>query len=145
MHIIYCFQLLFSKLQESGVLDAVNRNKQIMKPFGSLVNQALLNLSKNVSTFNDAFLQPENDEIEEEAQNTANDLLDDGSDICHSRDNFDTPISQSILIPDDELNTKIWSFNQKQSEVFDMIHVWAKHSVKNLSSISTCVIEPLHL
>ena len=39
----------------------------------------------------------------------------------------------------------IWSLNQKQREVFDIVHDWAKRSVKNLSSKSTCVIEPLHI
>ena len=65
-----------------------------MEPFSSLVNEALLNLSEGVSTSNDAFLQQENEEVEEESQNTANDLLDDDSDIWHSQDNFDVPISQ---------------------------------------------------
>ena len=65
-----------------------------MYPFNSSLNEALLNLSEGVSTSNDANLQQENEEVEEESKNTANDLLDDDSDICHSQDNFDVPISQ---------------------------------------------------
>ena len=49
------------------------------------------------------------------------------------------------FIYDDELNTKIQSLNQKQREVFDIVHDCAKRCVKNLSSISTCVIELLHI
>ena len=82
-----------AKLQEPGVLDTINRNRQIMEPFSSLVNEALLNLSEGVSTSNDGFSQQENDEVEEELQNTANDPLDDDSDICHSQDNSDVPVS----------------------------------------------------
>ena len=119
-----------------------------MEPFNSLVNEALFYLSEGVSISNDAFSLQENDEVEEALQNTANDLSDDNSDICHSQDNFDVPISQSIFLYDDELNTKIWSLNQKEREVFGIVHDCAKCSVKNLSSISTCVIEviePLHI
>ena len=41
-----------------------------------------------------------NDGVEEELQNTANDILDDDLYIYHSQDNFDVPISQSIFISD---------------------------------------------
>ena len=41
-----------------------------------------------------------NDGVEEELQNTANDLLDDDPYIYHSQDKFDVPISQSIFISD---------------------------------------------
>ena len=74
-----------------------------MEPFNFLVNEALLNVSQGVSTFNDAFPQQKkkkNDGVEEELQNTANDLLDDDPYIYHSQDNFDVPISQSIFISD---------------------------------------------
>ena len=56
-----------------------------MEPFSSLVSETLLKLSECISTSNDAFSQQENDEIEEELQITANDLLDDDSDICCHR------------------------------------------------------------
>ena len=90
-----------AQLQEPGVLDAINRNRQIW----------------NLSVLY----------------------------ICHSQDNFDAPISQSFFISDDELNSKIRSLNLKQRVMFDAVHDWAKCYVKNLSSISTCVIEPLYI
>ena len=72
-----------------------------MEPFNFLVNEALLNVSQGVSTSNDAFpQQKKNDGVEEELQNTANDILDDDPYIYHSQDNFDVPISQSIFISD---------------------------------------------
>ena len=72
-----------------------------MEPFNFLVNEALLNVSQGVSTSNDAFpQQKKNDGVEEELQNTANDILDDDLYIYHSQDNFDVPISQSIFISD---------------------------------------------
>ena len=43
------------------------------------------------------------------------------------------------------MNTKIGSLNQKQREVFDVVHDWTKRSANNLSSISTCVTEPLQI
>ena len=72
-----------------------------MEPFNFLVNEALLNVSQGVSTSNDAFpQQKKNDGVEEELQNTANDILDDDLYIYHSQDNFDVPISQSTFISD---------------------------------------------
>ena len=78
-----------------------------MEPFSSLVNEALLKLSEDVSTSNDAFTQQANDEFEEELQNTANDLLNDYSDIYQSQDNL--------------------------RDVLDVVHDMEKRSVKNLS------------
>ena len=78
-----------------------------MEPFSSLVNEALLKLSEDVSTSNDAFTQQANDEFEEELQNTANDLLNDYSDIYQSQDNL--------------------------RDVLDIVHDMEKRSVKNLS------------
>lgn len=78
-----------------------------MEPFSSLVNEALLKLSEDVSTSNDAFTQQADDEFEEELQNTANDLLNDYSDIYQSQDNL--------------------------RDVLDIVHDMEKRSVKNLS------------
>ena len=85
-----------------------------MEPFSSLVNEALLKLSEDVNTSNDAFTQQADDEFEEELQNTARDLLNDYSDISQSQDNL--------------------------SDILDVAHDWEKRSVKNLSCISSCVI-----
>lgn len=78
-----------------------------MEPFSSLVNEALLKLSEDVNTSNDAFTQQADDEFEEELQNTARDLLNDYSDISQSHDNL--------------------------SDILDVAHDWEKRSVKNLS------------
>ena len=90
-----------------------------MEPFSSLVNEALLKLSEDVSTSNDAFTQQADDEFEEELQNTANDLLNDYSDIYQSQDNL--------------------------RDVLDIVHDMEKRSVKNLSWISSCVIGWPHI
>lgn len=78
-----------------------------MEPFSSLVNEALLKLSEDVNTSNDAFTQQADDEFEEELQNTARDLLNDYSDISQSQDNL--------------------------RDILDVVHDWEKRSVKNLS------------
>lgn len=78
-----------------------------MEPFNSLVNEALLKLSEDVNTSNDAFTQQADDEFEEELQNTARDLLNDYSDISQSQDNL--------------------------RDILDVVHDWEKRSVKNLS------------
>ena len=78
-----------------------------MEPFNSLVNEALLKLSEDVNTSNDAFTQQADDEFEEKLQNTARDLLNDYSDISQSQDNL--------------------------RDILDVVHDWEKRSVKNLS------------
>ena len=60
------------KVQEPGIIDIVNRNKHIFEPYGDLVDSALLNVRTSHNP--DAFLQQENDEVEEQLINTANDL-----------------------------------------------------------------------
>ena len=67
----------------------------------------MLKLSEDVNTSNDAFTQQADDEFEEELQNTANDLLNDYSDIYQSQDNL--------------------------RDVLDIVHDMEKRSVKNLS------------
>ena len=46
---------------------------------------------------------------------------------------------------DEELNSKIRSLNDKQRNIFDLVHGWAKKSVKKLSSLAPIAIEPLHI
>ena len=48
------------------------------------------------------------------------------------------------VIPDEELNLKIRILNQKQSDVFDIVHNWSTRSVKNLLSILQSAIDPLY-
>ena len=50
-------------------------------------------------------------------------LLDDSSLNVPSY----TPL---VLIPDNEVNSKIRSLNRKQRELFDMVQSWAKKSIK---------------
>ena len=50
-----------------------------------------------------------------------------------------------IVIPEEELNLKIRMLNQKQRDLFDIVHNWSNQSVKNLLSISQSAIDPLHI
>ena len=62
------------KLQEPGVIDIVNRNKQIFEPFGDLVESALLNLRTNLISNQDSHGDQENDEVVDELLQNANTL-----------------------------------------------------------------------
>ena len=61
----------FEKLQETGLLDVINRNRPMMEPFSDVVDEALLNLQSNL----DASPQQESDENQEEIALIVNDLL----------------------------------------------------------------------
>ena len=53
------------KLQEPGVLDIINRNKQVFEPYGDLVESALLNLHTNLTFNQDSFADQENGQVEQ--------------------------------------------------------------------------------
>ena len=120
------------KLQEPGILDIVNQNKQIFEPYGDLVDSALLNLHTNLTPNHDSFANQENDEVED-IIDAANTLLnpEDPSDDAVIFDDACVPSTAApVVIRDDELNEKIRSLNQKQREYFELIFDWAKRFVK---------------
>ena len=51
----------FEKLQEPGVLDVINRKRDMMEPFSDVVDEVLLNLQSNLN----AFPKQESDENQE--------------------------------------------------------------------------------
>ena len=53
--------------------------------------------------------------------------------------------TRPVLIQDEESNSKIRSLNDKQRNIFDLVHGWAKKSVKKLSSLAPPAIDPLHI
>ena len=138
------------KLQELGVIDIVNRNKQIFEPFGDLVESALLNLRTNLSSNQDSHGVQENDEVVDILLQTANTLTSEGSedpaeDAVILNDTCIPSSTTPIVMTDDELNAKIRLLNQRQREYFEVIYNWAKSFVKNLSSVTTIQIDPLHI
>ena len=61
------------KLNEAGILDIINANKHVFKPFGDLVDSALLHKRTNIA-HNDAFSEQENDKLQQELLDTVSDL-----------------------------------------------------------------------
>ena len=138
------------KLQEPGVTDIVNRNKQIFEPFGDLVESALSNLRTNLISNQDSHGDQENDEVVDELLQAANTLTSEGSedpaeDAVILNDTCIPSSTTLFVMTDDELNAKIRSLNQRQMEYFEEIYNWAKSFVKNLSSVTTIEIDPLHI
>ena len=50
-----------------------------------------------------------------------------------------------VLIPDNQINSKIRSLNRKQCELFDMVESWAKKSIKTKSVPDAQPLEPSHI
>jgi len=138
----------FAKLQEPGVIEVINRNKAVMEPYSEMVDQALSNLSSAV-TNPDAFSQQENDEVQADIANVAGDLLEDESLSDDAVILDDTPplpaYTAPVVMPDDELNSKIRSLNKNQRKLFNKVQSWAKRSIKNKSVSSPSPIDPLHI
>ena len=63
------------KLQQTGVLDVVNRNRHIMEPYSDIVDDALVNLCENIRSTGDPSSQQENDEVEDELIKTFHNVL----------------------------------------------------------------------
>ena len=53
------------KLQQSGVLDIVHRNRH-MEPYNDIVDDALVKLCENIRSTADHFSQQENYEVDDE-------------------------------------------------------------------------------
>ena len=139
----------FVKLQEPGVMDIINRNKTIMEPFGEIVDQALSNLRSDV-TNPDSFSQHENDEVQAEVAAVINDMLEDESFTADAVLLDDSSLNipsytAPVLIPDNEISSKIRSLNRKQRELFDMLQTWAKKSIKIILMSDAQPLEPLHI
>ena len=133
------------KLQEPGVIDIINRNKQVFEPYGNLVESALLNLRTNLASNQDSYANQENDEVEELLE-TVNALAEDPTEDAVVLDDTCVPSTTApIIMSDNELNTKILSLNQKQREYFEVAYNWARRFVKHLSSLTKTKINPLHI
>ena len=133
------------KLQEPGVIDIINRNKQVFEPYGNLVESALLNLRTNLASNQDSYANQENDEVEELLE-TVNALAEDPTEDAVVLDDTCVPSTTApIIMSDNELNTKILSLNQKQREYFEVVYNWARRFVKHFSSLTNTKINPLHI
>lgn len=134
------------KLNESGVLPIINRNRKIFEPFADLVNSALVNMRTNVTANFDQFSACENDLIEE--QMTTN--IDDESPEDPTDDAvlFDTVAAQSDsnnILADEDVNRMILSLNFRQREIFEVVFDWARRYIKNLSAKTLYENQPLHI
>ena len=123
------------KLLEPGVINVINRNKAAMEPFTELVDQALLSVHSDVHS-HDAFSQQENDEVYEQMSSTVDSLLDNSEDPTEGAAVLDEAVYAPVysgpsLMPDSELNSNVRKLNQKQRQLFDIVHSWAKNVLKS--------------
>ena len=136
-----------AKLQQPEVLNVVNQNKLVMVPFSDFVDAALANVFQCKRDKHDTFLEQENDETEIEIREAVDIFLeneDPAAEAVFLEDISQIQSNIPVLIQDEELNPKIRSLNDKQKNFFDLVHGWAKKSVKNLSSLVPTAIELLH-
>ena len=126
-----------AKLLEPGVIDIINRKKATMEPFSELVDQALLSVHFDIHS-HDAFSKQENDEVFEQMSSTVHSLLDNSEDPTESAAVLDEAVYAPVysgpsLMPDSELNSNVRKLNQKQHQLFDIVHSWAKKILKSRS------------
>ncbi|XP_057310266.1 uncharacterized protein LOC130648243 [Hydractinia symbiolongicarpus] len=141
------------KLHEPGVLEIINRNKQVIQPYGELVETALNNLRSDLLQNPDAFAQHENDEVEQmlaatEILSNVQDNVDDDDDINSVQINENRNMSlsaSSAFMNDNELNSLIRSLNNIQRLIFNVINKWARNLVKNRNAFIQHKNEPLHI
>ena len=138
------------KLLKPGVINIMNRNKARMEPFSELVDQALLSVHSDIHSHY-AFSQQENDEVYEQMSSTVDSLLDNSEDITEGaavlNETVYAPVySGPSLMPGSEPNSNVRKLNQKQCQLSDIVHSWAKNVLKNRSlNLHTFgKIKPLH-
>ena len=135
------------KLQKPGIMDIINRNRSVVKPFSEIAEEALTNLSAHL-TNPDAFSQQENDKVQAEFAN-ANDLLDQenetDSDLFFEESSLLPPYTAPILLSDNELNSKVQLLNQNQRKLSNKVQSWAEKYVRNKSRADPLEHELLHI
>ena len=140
-----------AKLLEPGVINIINRNKATMEPFSELVDQALLSVHSDIHSY-DAFSQQENDEVYEQMSYSVDSLLDNSEDPAEGAALLDEKVYAPVysglsLMPDSELNSNVRKLNQKQHQLFDIVHIWAINVLKSrsLNPHTFEKIKPLHV
>ena len=107
-----------------------------MEPFNELLDQVLLSVHSDIHS-HDTFSQPENDEVYEQMSFTVDSLLDNSEDPTEgpavSDETVYAPVySRPSFMSYSELNSNARKLNQKQRQLFDIIHSWAKKCFKKL-------------
>ncbi|XP_066910247.1 uncharacterized protein [Clytia hemisphaerica] len=135
------------KLFEPGVVEMIERNRALIQPYSGLVDDALVRFRTDITLNMNDFEQQENDETNAELEsNTANNNDESDDEANEDTVPFRAAIPmESILLPDNEINTRIRSLNPQQREIFDVIHKWGRNFVKNLSSKDPKIVEPFHI
>ena len=117
-----------------------------METYSDIVDDALVNLCENIRTNGYPSSQQENGEVEDELiEPFQNVFQSNDPDTMVLQDEYQGKSVGPIVTPDKELNFKTRMLNQKQRNVFDIVHNWSKRSVKNLLSISQSAIGPLYI
>ena len=135
--------LYMDKLLDEDVLTIVNRNKEIIEPYGEMVDEAIRDYRDDAISNQDAYAQQENDDVQNQIRNSDDDP--DDNPVIFDEEHVTMPTIQIPLRADEEINTTIRSLNAKQWKIFDFVHNWAKKHVKNLSSLEPTHLEPLHI
>ena len=140
-----------SKLSGPGVLEIVNTNKSLVKPYSDLVNAAFLNYRADITPSWDPFSQQENEDVENEFSEIE---LNDQTEIsCPDEENqIDENYSETksselhtTILSDSEINSKIRSLNVKQRQMFDFIYNWTKSHVKVKCRTTSKQSTPFHV
>ena len=135
-------QSYVEKLNEAGVIDIVNRNRQNIEPFSEMVHQAFEQFLNNQNTLqSNSFELQENEEVLNEYRN------DESNENCHdSHLNITSgPSTEPVLLSDDDINVRIRGRNNQQRDLFTFVHKWAIDYVKNLNCQTPIRIDPFKL
>ena len=113
---------------QPGEINIINQNKAKIEQLSRLADQFLLNMHSDIHSPETVSLQ-ENDEIYLKI-NSISCLLNNSEDSNESAVMLDetsyVPVySGPSLMPNSELNSNAWKLNQKQCQLFDILHISA--------------------
>ena len=115
-----------SKHSNPGVIDLVNQNYSLVKPFATIVDNAFLRLSSDIDNIMDPYSQQENDKVNDYL---TEDIDDSESEVFETMEAHSADIGNNNLMSnklpatlDNIINENIRSLNMKQGESFNFIH-----------------------
>ena len=136
-----------NKLSDTSVLEIVNSNRQKVEPYATVVDDAFRKVQEENQSNIDPFGQQENEETYAELDEGMLDSEDEGnveeSETMSQGVDFGNQGLQ--IVSDNVVNETIRSLNEKQRQVFDIVHKWARDYIKNLNSRVPKYVTPFNI
>ena len=126
-----------NKINRASVIEVVKSNRSKVESYATIIEDAFKRLIVDHANI-DPFWHQENDETYDHLNNelfSSNvETNDVETEIWPDSKRVRFGISKVPIFSDNMINKNIRSLNDKQSQVFDIVHKWSRDYMKNLNS-----------